>query len=47
LDGSTKGGIALAIEKATGLPIKFVGSGEGIADLQVFDPPAYIASLLG
>jgi fused signal recognition particle receptor len=47
LDGSTKGGIALAIEKATGLPIKFVGSGEGIADLQEFDPPAYIASLLG
>ena len=47
LDGSTKGGIALAIEKATGLPIKFVGSGEGIADLQEFDPPAYIAILLG
>jgi fused signal recognition particle receptor len=45
LDGSAKGGIALAIEKQTGLPIKFVGSGEAIADLDDFDPEAYIAGL--
>jgi len=45
LDGSAKGGIALAIEKQTGLPIKFVGTGEVITDLDDFDPDAYIAGL--
>jgi fused signal recognition particle receptor len=45
LDGSAKGGIALAIEKQTGLPIKFVGSGEAIADLAPFEPGSYIESL--
>ena len=45
LDGSAKGGIALAIEKQTGLPIKFVGTGEVITDLDDFDPEAYIAGL--
>ena len=45
LDGSAKGGIALAIEKQTGLPIKFGGTGEGISDLDDFDPEAYIAGL--
>ena len=46
LDGSTKGGIALAIEKASGVPIKFVGTGESIGDIQPFDPEAYLARLL-
>lgn len=36
LDGSAKGGIAIAIEKETGLPIKFIGTGEGLADLAIF-----------
>jgi len=45
LDGSAKGGIALAIEKQTGLPIKFVGTGEVVTDLDDFDPDAYIAGL--
>ena len=45
LDGSAKGGIALAIEKQTGLPIKFVGTGEAITDLDDFDSVAYIAGL--
>jgi len=45
LDGSAKGGIAWAIEKQTGLPIKFVGTGEVITDLDDFDPEAYIAGL--
>ena len=45
LDGSAKGGIALAIEKQTGLPIKFVGTGEAITDLDEFDSEAYIAGL--
>lgn len=45
LDGSAKGGIALAIEKQTGLPIKFLGTGEAISDLAIFEPETYIQSL--
>ena len=45
LDGSAKGGIALAIEKMTSVPIKFIGIGEAISDLAPFDPGSYIASL--
>ena len=45
LDGSAKGGIALAIEKLTSVPIKFIGTGEGLSDLAQFDPAPYIASL--
>ena len=45
LDGSAKGGIGLAIEKEFGLPIKFIGTGEQISDLTLFDPEQYIASL--
>jgi fused signal recognition particle receptor len=46
LDGSAKGGIALAIEKETGVPIKFVGTGESAADFMRFDPESYISGLL-
>jgi fused signal recognition particle receptor len=46
LDGSTKGGVALATEKSLDLPLKFVGTGEGIADLQPFVPQDYIHELL-
>ena len=45
LDGSAKGGIALAVEKLTSVPIKFIGTGEAISDLAPFDPGSYIASL--
>jgi fused signal recognition particle receptor len=45
LDGSAKGGVGLAIEKEFGLPIKFIGTGEQISDLDPFDPEQYIASL--
>ena len=45
LDGSAMGGIALAIEKMTSVPIKFIGTGEAISDLAPFDPGSYIASL--
>lgn len=45
VDGSAKGGIAIAIEKSTGLPIKFLGSGEGLEDLKPFDQASYIAGL--
>ena len=45
LDGSTKGGIALATERELQIPIKFVGTGEGIGDLSPFDPQSYIEDL--
>lgn len=47
MDGSAKGGIALAIERETGLPIKFVGSGESATDFMPFDPDSYISGLIG
>jgi fused signal recognition particle receptor len=46
LDGSAKGGIALAIERETGVPIKFVGRGESATDFGRFDPESYISGLL-
>jgi fused signal recognition particle receptor len=45
LDGSAKGGVAIAIEKETGLPIKFIGTGESIDDLAPFSAAEYIPSL--
>ena len=46
LDGSAKGGIALAIESELGLPIKLIGVGEGIDDLEPFDPKTFVDALL-
>ena len=46
MDGSAKGGIALAIEAQLGIPIKFVGTGEAIEDFAIFNPQLYIQSLL-
>ncbi len=46
VDGSTKGGIALATERSLGIPLKFVGTGEGIGDIRPFEPDTYIADLL-
>jgi fused signal recognition particle receptor len=46
MDGSAKGGIALAIERELGIPIKYIGVGESIGDFQAFDGQAYIQSLL-
>jgi len=45
MDGSAKGGIALAIERECGTPIKFIGTGEGASDLQAFDPERYLNGL--
>lgn len=47
LDGTAKGGIAVAISKELGLPIRYVGVGEGVDDLLVFDPQKYIDGLFG
>ena len=45
LDGSAKGGIAIAIQSELSIPVKFVGVGEGIDDLQKFDADTYVRAL--
>ena len=45
LDGSAKGGIAVAIAYELGLPVKLVGVGEGIDDLRPFDPQDFAEAL--
>ena len=45
LDGTAKGGIVLVIKEQVGLPVKFIGLGEGKEDLQVFDIEKYIYGL--
>lgn len=46
LDGTAKGGVILAIRQEMEIPVKFVGLGEGMNDLQVFDPEQYIYGLV-
>jgi fused signal recognition particle receptor len=46
LDGTAKGGIVLAIREELGVPVKVVGTGEGIDDLAVFEPKAFAESLV-
>ena len=45
MDGSAKGGAILAVERELKVPIKFIGVGEGLADLQPFDPEAFVSGL--
>mgnify|MGYP003290123344 FL=1 len=45
MDGTAKGGIVLAIKEEIGIPVKFMGLGEGIDDLRPFDIEAYIYGL--
>ena len=45
LDGTAKGGIVIAIAGELGLPVKLVGVGEGVDDLQEFDPEAFVKAL--
>ncbi len=47
LDGTAKGGMALAVAHETGLPLRYVGVGESMDDLQPFDPEAFVAAILG
>lgn len=46
LDGSARGGMALAVREAVGAPIRYVGLGETAEDLQPFDPDAFVEGLL-
>ena len=47
LDGTAKGGIALAIAGELGIPVKLIGVGEGIEDLRPFDAQDFSAALVG
>lgn len=46
LDGSAKGGIALAVVQQLGLPIRFIGAGEGVEDLRPFSSYEFVEALL-
>ena len=46
LDGTAKGGIALSIEENLDIPIKLIGVGEGIEDMEPFDPKTFVDALL-
>ena len=45
LDGTAKGGMAMAVQEELGIPIKFIGVGEHLEDLQKFDPDAFVDAL--
>jgi len=45
LDGTAKGGIVLAISQELNIPVKFIGTGEGIDDMQPFDRTAFVEAL--
>ncbi len=47
LDGSARGGMVLAIGQQLGLPVRFVGTGEGVEDFAPFDREAFVEGLLG
>ena len=47
LDGSAKGGVALAIASELGVPVKLIGIGEGIEDLRPFDPDDFARAIIG
>lgn len=47
LDGSAKGGIVVSVQRALGVPVKFVGLGEGADDLAPFDPQGFVDAIVG
>ncbi len=47
LDGTAKGGIVIAISRELGVPVKFIGVGEGVDDLMPFEGEAFVDALLG
>lgn len=46
LDGTAKGGIAIAVEQELDIPVKYIGVGEGVHDLVPFDPRTFVEALL-
>ncbi|MFA5112291.1 MAG: hypothetical protein WC443_12845 [Desulfobaccales bacterium] len=47
MDGTAKGGVALAVVHETGIPLRYIGVGEGMEDLRPFDPEAFVDAILG
>ncbi len=47
LDGTARGGVAIAIEQEMGIPVKYIGVGEGVEDLIPFNPEDFVDALLG
>ncbi len=47
MDGTAKGGVALAVVHETGIPLKYIGVGEAMEDLRPFDPEAFVEAILG
>ncbi len=47
MDGTAKGGIVIAVQRELGVPVKFIGLGEGADDLAPFDAEAFVDALLG
>jgi len=47
LDGTAKGGVVLAVREELGVPVKLIGTGETLGDLEAFDPKAFADRLLG
>jgi fused signal recognition particle receptor len=46
-DSTAKGGIVVAISKELGIPVSFLGTGESLDDIELFDPPVFLDDLLG
>ena len=46
LDGSAKGGVVVAIRQTMGIPVKYVGLGEGVDDLAVFEPDSFVDAMI-
>ena len=47
LDGTAKGGVVCAVKDMTGVPVRFIGVGEGVDDLQPFDAHEFARAILG
>ena len=47
LDGTTKGGVVLAIKNQLNIPVKFIGLGETPQDIETFDPQRFVDALFG
>ena len=47
LDGTAKGGVAVAVVRELGVPVRYVGVGEKVADLRPFDPAEFVDALFG
>ena len=45
MDGTAKGGIAVAVQAELGIPVKYIGVGEKMEDLQKFDPDTFVNAL--